>query len=412
MSVQSAPTLWRDDMLSERFERLTSALEAGEFFWRHHAFQSPRLPWENAYAILARRLRELSLDEAERFATDTSAVLTFLAPYAPAFADIEAACAVGSFAAAPLPDVEVCDTPGRKWQQIRHFAPCVPVNEFAVLEWCAGKAHLGRTLARSRRCAVMALDRDAALIADGERLAARERIAVDFRRVDVMQNAAATLLQRHQNAVALHACGDLHLRLLRGCVDARAATLTLAPCCYHLVEDEAHYCLSNAARTSGVRLHRNDLRTAVHGTVTAPARQTRQRRRLQAWRLGFDLLQREVRGSDDYLPTPSLSIAVLKQGFDNFCRTLAAKKNLALPAATEFAVYERAGHERLREVTALDLPRTAFRRALELWLALDRALFLREHGYRVELGEFCAAALTPRNLLVRARINDSSLEQC
>jgi len=56
----------------------------------------------------------------------------------------------------------------------------------------------------------------------------------------------------------------------------------------------------------------------------------------------------------------------------------------------------------LREVSALDLVRFLFRRPLEIWLALDRALFLQEQGYQVELGTFCPRHATPRNILIVA----------
>ncbi|MNG29795.1 hypothetical protein D3C84_1152830 [compost metagenome] len=50
----------------------------------------------------------------------------------------------------------------------------------------------------------------------------------------------------------------------------------------------------------------------------------------------------------------------------------------------------------------LELLRNLFRRPLELWLVLDRALFLEEQGYRVRPGLFCDYPLTPRNLLILA----------
>ncbi|MNJ72573.1 hypothetical protein D3C77_692410 [compost metagenome] len=53
-------------------------------------------------------------------------------------------------------------------------------------------------------------------------------------------------------------------------------------------------------------------------------------------------------------------------------------------------------------VRNLELVRGLFRRPLELWLLLDRALFLHEQGYRVRLGCFCPPHLTPRNLLLLA----------
>ena len=48
--------------------------------------------------------------------------------------------------------------------------------------------------------------------------------------------------------------------------------------------------------------------------------------------------------------------------------------------------------------------RHAFRRPLEVWLALDLAVRLENDGYSVSLGRFCERRLTPRNLLISARL--------
>ena len=50
----------------------------------------------------------------------------------------------------------------------------------------------------------------------------------------------------------------------------------------------------------------------------------------------------------------------------------------------------------------MELVRHLFRRPLEVWLLLDRALFLEEQGYQAEVGTFCPKPMTPRNLLIRA----------
>ena len=121
-----------------------------------------------------------------------------------------------------------------------------------------------------------------------------------------------------------------------------------------------------------------------------------------ARRLGFDLLQRQLRQTDDYLPTPSLPSAWLQKPFADYCRDLAALKGLTINSAPDWQVLEAAGWQRLAEVRNLELLRNLFRRPLELWLVLDRALYLREQGYNVRLGTFCAHHLTPRNLLLLA----------
>ena len=130
---------------------------------------------------------------------------------------------------------------------------------------------------------------------------------------------------------------------------------------------------------------------------------SRQRDKSMARRLGFDGLQRQLRQCDEYLSTPSLPSAWLNKPFAEYCKDLAALKNLSTTGTEDWAALEAAGWERLAHVRNLELVRGLFRRPLELWLVLDRALYLQEHGYDVHVGEFCDSSLTPRNVMVIAQ---------
>ena len=105
---------------------------------------------------------------------------------------------------------------------------------------------------------------------------------------------------------------------------------------------------------------------------------------------------------DAYLPTPSLPPAWLKKPFASYCRDLAELKQLPAVGEHDWQRLEAAGWQRLAEVRNLELLRGLFRRPLELWLVLDRAMYLQEQGYAVRLGQFCPPHLTPRNLLLLA----------
>jgi len=395
---------WRGALLAERFDALDTLLARQWQWWRPRAFQQLRLPWETEHAGLAGALRALSADRIAELAAQDSALVEFLGPFIPEIKILAELCAVPASPrhAAPLSLAEPYGVPGRKWRQTLEFLRCLPDSGLPVLEWCAGKAHLGRALAAQQGRSVEALEWNATLVEDGNRLARREHLPVTVHCVDVLQNEAAAWIGHAQEVVALHACGDLHRQLLMQCARRTPRALALVPCCYHLGAAECHVPLSRAAM-GRLTLTRDDLRTAVQETVTAPARDRAQRQKLQAWRLGFDLLQRELRGVDEYLPTPSLALSVLREGFESFCRKLAAQQDIALPANMDFDVFEQRGAQRAHEVAALDLVRVSFRRPLELWLVLDRALYLQEHGYDVEVGTFCERPLTPRNLLIRAR---------
>jgi len=226
-------------------------------------------------------------------------------------------------------------------------------------------------------------------------------VPVELRQCDVMSGAAEGFLATGTGVVALHARGDLHRRLLH-LAAASGSGLHLSPCCYHLTADTRYRSLSGEGRRSALALTRDELRLAVQETVTSPARVARLRRKKNAWRLGFDALQRHLRRTDEYLPLPSLPDGLFIGTFADFCRHAAGLKALTCPQHADWARFEQLGWQREAEVTRLELPRHALRRVLELWLVLDMALFLVERGYRVDLGTFCGRTLTPRNLLLAA----------
>ena len=82
---------------------------------------------------------------------------------------------------------------------------------------------------------------------------------------------------------------------------------------------------------------------------------------------------------------------------------MATLKNLSTTGNEDWPAFEAAGWKRLAQVRNLELVRGLFRRPLELWLVLDRALYLQENGYDVRVGEFCDSHLTPRNLMLLAQ---------
>jgi hypothetical protein len=219
---------------------------------------------------------------------------------------------------------------------------------------------------------------------------------------DVLAADAALLLEDQHTPVALHACGDLHVRLIRLASAAGCKQLAIAPCCYNRTSLGRYSPISSAAERSDLQLSLDDLGLPMSETVTAGARVRRQRDISMARRLGFDLLQRQLRGVDEYLPTPSLASAWLEKPFAEYCQHLADHKELSTIGAQDWPALEAAGWQRLAQVRNLELVRGLFRRPLELWLVLDRALFLQEQDYTVRLGTFCETSLTPRNILLLA----------
>ncbi|MDI3185208.1 methyltransferase [Pseudomonas paracarnis] len=384
-----------------RFQALDAFLIEHQGLWRPRPFTQLQLPWETEHPELSRWLRQRSLAEAEA-SHNQPHDLPAPAPFSQLAAH---ALRLGAVDKLPTHTLEPArhrlnvDVPGRKWQQIEAFGAALTFAQTPAhwLDWCAGKGHLGRRLLQPGQ-QLTCLEYDPALIASGQALSDRHDLHATHHLQDVMADVA---IQPEHTPVALHACGDLHVRLLQLASAAGCKQLALAPCCYNRITADRYQAVSAAGRASLLQLSIDDLGLPLSETVTAGNRIRQQRDTSMARRLGFDQLQRQVRGCDDYLPTPSLPASWLDKSFADYCQELASLKGLST-GVQDWQALEAHGWQRLAEVRNLELVRGLFRRPLELWLVLDRALFMVEQGYNVEVGSFCEPSLTPRNLMVLA----------
>ena len=299
---------------------------------------------------------------------------------------------------------------GRKWQQINAFAEQIDpqyqpeLTRLPILEWCAGKGHLGRLVAKQQQIEVTSLEWQANLCQQGQEFAKQWQLSQRFICADAFAplNPNDTILYPQQHAIALHACGDLHVRLLNLATQANTQAISISPCCYHLIQDTHYQPLSTQAKASKIKLSRHDLQLPLQQSVIASPKQQALRLQEVSWRLGFDSLQRQVRSIDAYLPVPTVKQSQLSGSFSDFCLWAANYKKLVLPNDIDFDAFLQRGIARQRLTKRIDLVAHLFRRALEAWLLLDRVCFLQQHGYEVSLSEFCANSVTPRNAFIQA----------
>lgn len=385
----------------ERLLALQSVLDAHQTVWRPQPFHQRRPAWCDEWPVLDAAVRALDDATLDRLVDDPEAATAWLAPRLPVVATLVSLCEVARFAPRRLAP---CDArfdwsiPGRKRAQIEAFVAHGPALRAPLIEWCAGKGHLGRRYALADRVPVSALEIDAELCAQAERLAARAGIAQTMCCADALAAPPRVHVQG-RSVVALHACGELHRTLVRSAASDGATSYQIAPCCYHLGVHEHYRPLS---RDAALTLDAAALRLAVTETVTAPRNVRRRLVRDQAWKLGFVALRDALEGEAPrpFKPVPA---SWLSGEFADFCGALAQREGVRLPASVDWAHWLAIGERRRDEVRRLELVRHAFRRSLETWLVMDLACSLEEAGFAVRVGTFCARSLTPRNFLVLAQ---------
>ncbi|MSQ85135.1 MAG: methyltransferase [Myxococcales bacterium] len=378
--------------------------------WRPLPFAQLHLPWQDQHPELAQWLNALPQAEVE------SPHRPWLATAPPWLQNLASDCQqlgeLGRLDSAPIPKLGVRAArriSGRKVKQIEGFcavvlsvlrAQCGEAwrSGCEIVDWCAGKGHMGRWLVQQTGGRLLALEKDPHLVEVGQKACDQLGLVARFVVVDVREPATAALLTNQQFVVALHACGDLHAAMLTAATQQRVEGLALAPCCYNSATSGP--VLSAAGHRLALGLTRSDV-DLVHRQIWVAAGHDRaQAEQEQAWRLGFDALQRQSTGHHDYRPMPPFPKTWLSLDFSTFCHRFAQLDGLQLPSKASLGEFEQTGWLRLRQVQRLELLRGMFRAPLETWLVLDRAQMLVESGYHVQVGTFCGRLDSPRNAMV------------
>lgn len=412
------------------------ALELGDFLethgalWCERPFVRDRLSWEEQHPDLVGWLTSLTPVAISTYERDPARLIRETPPpistWAGAARRLTTVQRFSSVAPSPWPSRLSWRVPRRKQQQVNAFVEAITIllpGAAPIVDWCAGKGHLARTLALRSGREVACVEQSPALCQTGEQLDRRAGVHCRWLNIDIHEARAHRLLHG-ASAVALHACGELHRELVVSAPQRGAVALALAPCCYHRERHgnghrersakldgerplsppppvSRYEPLSSVLRRARLRPDEHALRLATAAEVVASSRVVREREREQVFRLGLDLLLRQATGEDRYHSLPPLPARWLRQGFPSLVEQVSAALDTPLSRGDLHAVEQQAW-ARLHRVRALGLVRGLFRRPLELWLALDVALYLEEQGYRVQLGTFCPREVTPRNLLVFA----------
>lgn len=384
--------------LFDHQRRLGQILLTWRRIWHPQPHRQVELPWCAEFPALHQALLALNEQTVNTLSSDNHALLQWMIGYLPELAELAELIQLPGILAPP-PAIHWTinrGIPGRKLAQIEAMAAAIGTPVAPLLEWCAGKGHLGRCL--SQHQTVLSLDHDLSLAQAGQALSRRIQNRQAFIVADALGPTAARLVSgRH--TIALHACGDLHLALIDAAGAFGAAALDIAPCCYHRTTQS----IARSRSTPGLALEPADLRLAVTETITAPRREDQMRKRESAWKFAFAEWRGSYTGQTDYRPLAPIPGHWDRLSFIPFQQHLAARENITIPKHIDWTYWEQRGWERQQRTERLTLPRFAFRRGLEIWLVLERAEMLLAYGYQVSVAPFCERRLTPRNLLISAR---------
>ncbi|WP_051303481.1 methyltransferase [Psychromonas aquimarina] len=389
--------------LVNAFLELDNLLHKYSSYWQFIPFQHHDYPWSNP--ALTRYVDELKASDFNKIDTQLERQKMCFSDFFPdMFAWGEKhQLAMSAQTEAASPFWLKTNIAGRKWQQIQAFSQSFPFKNRSIVEWCAGKGHLGRILAFHHQTSIDSIEWQAELCQQGQTQADKLQLPQKFIHADVL-TTQAELLAGKQHVVAMHACGDLHTKMLAESVKHQVENIDLIPCCYHLTEAETYQSLSSYAQQSQLALNKDQIKMAVQSQLTGGNRAAVLRQKEVTWRLAYQALRADLMQDLHYVPIPSVNKSWFSGEFKDFACWCLQQHNLTAPGQVDWQQYLSLGEIRAASIQKMELVRHVFRRPLEMWLILDRALYLQEQGYQVVLEEFCDYQITPRNIVIRANI--------
>jgi SAM-dependent methyltransferase len=295
------------------------------------------------------------------------------------------------------------ETP-RKRAQIDAFARLVlplATRSTRVVDVGSGHGHLTREIAQDTALPVIGLERDTALAGRARTLS--HGASPTFAVTDVLRDGLP--VSTGDCVIGLHACGELGDVMVASVAGSRGVALALVGCCLQKRRQASRRPLCAVAGL-GDRL---DLPRDLLGLSNLTARddgveasRTRnlaaRERRLALHRLlseGGEALRfgAEIEGLNRRTSHRDLSHLVAR------AFTLRGRPAPSQKAIDEAAAWAHGEHARARRFS---LPRAMLSRVLEVYVLLDRAAYLEEHGFTVEVGVLFPASVSARNLALVA----------
>lgn len=274
---------------------------------------------------------------------------------------------------------------------------------------------LAQTLNNQYRLKVTSLDMNPVLQKTGsdrhENNAKDPENKVQYKNIKVEDKGEfVEVIQQNVMPVGLHTCGRLALDIIRVSSSKKVPALVNFGCCYHTLDKDTdlqniskfaqgldHLHMNKFALTLSCRAHRKmdekdyDLKLKV-----------------KLYRYAIHILLHDHYEIKKLVTLGNSSPKLYDESFGFYALEQFKRINLE-PRHTEEELNAFFAHPELKvlidRMLAAGLIRNALGRAMELYLQLDRAIYLEEQGYKVEVQEFFEEELSPRNIGITATLS-------
>lgn len=214
------------------------------------------------------------------------------------------------------------------------------------------------------------------------------------------------IFQAHTFCLGLHTCGPLANILINATINYQTSGLLNFGCCYFRMNPEKDFPLSAYYKNnnfSGMNLYALTLATRAHAEITFEAYQLKERVKFYRYALHLFLLKHF--NNKNYINVGECHTSTYWKPFHQYISDklfeLKIDHNFKEQYLDDF-YNDPELQKQLRVMYLCNIIRWQLGRALEVYILIDRCLYLEEQGYKVKLLQFFDEVLSPRNLGILA----------
>lgn len=303
----------------------------------------------------------------------------------------------------------------KKQHEIKRLAPFV--NQFyqdqqidKILDIGGGIGHLAQSLSSHYQLQAASLDMDPVLQQTGKERNSNDLVEYIHVKVDEDDESFQKLLSKNHMTLGLHTCGALAVHQLKASAGQKIKGLINFGCCYEKLQRYPQgQNISQAAKDLSEPIVFNffalTLATRAHRKMTEKDHELK--KKVKFYRYAIHMLMFDEYGIKELKTLGNSSPKLYDEDFATYVTHQFDRLDLPLKhSAQELNAYfaDPTRQTLLWNMLTAELIRNAFGRLMELYLLLDRVLYLEEEGYQVELLEFFDEPLSPRNLGIVAHL--------
>ena len=307
----------------------------------------------------------------------------------------------------------------KKQHEIKRLAPFV--NQFfqdekieKIFDIGGGIGHLAQSLSSHYELKTASLDMDPVLQKTGQERNTNALVEYIHVKVDENDETFQNLLDSDHMTLGLHTCGPLAVHQIKASAKKHIKGMINFGCCYEKLQKyPAGQNISKAAQELDAPIVFNffalTLATRAHRKMTEKDHDLK--KKVKFFRYAIHMLMYDEYGIQELKTLGNSSPKLYEESFATYVIHQFERIGVKLKhTEDELNLYfqDEKRQRLLWEMLTAELIRNAFGRLMELYLLLDRVLYLEEKGYKVDLLEFFDEPISPRNLGIVAHLSNST----